>query len=85
MITFQVNDMTCGHCVGAITQAVKATDKDAEVRIDLSGHLVEIEPGSSDAETLGNAIIEAGYTPVAVSASPLPGRPSAQRGGCCCR
>ena len=85
MITFRVDDMTCGHCVGAITQALKATDQNAEVRIDLSRHLVEIEPGSSDAEALGNAITGAGYTPVAVSASAPTGAPTAPRSGCCCR
>jgi copper chaperone CopZ len=30
MITFEVNDMTCGHCVSTITKALKATDKDAD-------------------------------------------------------
>ena len=65
MITFQVNDMSCGHCVGVITRAVKDADRDAEVRIDLSKHLVEIEPKASDAEQLRAAIAEAGYTPVA--------------------
>ena len=85
MISFEVNDMTCGHCVGAITKVLKATDKDAEVRVDLSRHLVEIEPGGSDAEALGNAIIEAGYTPVALSTPAPTGGPTAQRSGCCCR
>ena len=65
MITFQVNDMSCGHCVGVITRAVKDADRDAEVRIDLSKHLVEIEPKTSNAEQLRAAIAEAGYTPVA--------------------
>ena len=64
MITFQVNDMSCGHCVGVITRAVKDADRDAEVRIDLNKHLVEIEPKASDAEQLRAAIAEAGYTPV---------------------
>ena len=65
MITFQVNDMSCGHCVGVITRAVKDADRDAEVRIDLNKRLVEIEPKASDAEQLRAAIAEAGYTPVA--------------------
>ena len=64
---------------------MKATDQNAEVRIDLSRHLVEIEPGSSDAEALGNAITEAGYTPVAVSASAPTVGPTAPRSGCCRR
>ena len=64
MIAFEVNDMTCGHCVSTITKAVKATDKDAEVRIDLARHRVEIEPRDADARELGDAIKDAGYTPV---------------------
>ena len=64
MIAFEVNDMTCGHCVSTITKAVKAADKDAKVQIDLARHRVEIEPSDADAEALRDAIEEAGYTPV---------------------
>jgi len=64
MIAFRVDDMTCGHCVKAITQAVRDADAGAAVRIDLAGHRVEIEPGSADARRLQEAIAEAGYTPV---------------------
>ncbi len=64
MIVFQVNDMTCDHCVSTITKAVKAADKDAKVQIDLALHRVSIDPSGADAEALGDAIREAGYTPV---------------------
>ena len=84
MVTFRVDDMTCGHCVSTITRAVKAADRDAKVRIDLLMHLVEIEPSGLDADALRNVIKEAGYTPVAAAAPSLPSRPSAPRGGCCC-
>ena len=40
MIAYEVKDMTCGHCVNAITQALKAVDSTAEVRIDLAQHRV---------------------------------------------
>jgi copper chaperone len=66
MITFEVQDMSCGHCVGTITQAVKALDAQAQVQIDLASHRVEIEPATADAEALREAIAEAGFTPVAV-------------------
>jgi copper chaperone len=66
MITFEVNDMTCGHCVGTITQALKAADRDATVSIDLPAHRVQIEPAAAGAEELAAAIREAGYTPVPV-------------------
>ncbi|MDP1590468.1 MAG: heavy-metal-associated domain-containing protein [Prosthecobacter sp.] len=66
MIAFQVNDMTCGHCVSTITKAIKATDQDAKVQVDLASHRVDIEPGEADAASLSDAIKEAGYTPVPV-------------------
>jgi copper chaperone len=67
MITFEVNDMTCGHCVSTITKALKATDKDAKVEIDLASHRVKVEPASADAEELADAIKDVGYTPVPVA------------------
>ena len=66
MIAFEVNDMTCGHCISTITRAVKEADQDAKVQIDLARHRVEIEPASSDALQLRDAIEQAGYTPVPV-------------------
>ena len=69
MIAFQVNDMTCGHCASTITKAVKATDKDAKVTIDLVKHLVTVEPTEADAQELREAITEAGYTPLPVEAT----------------
>ncbi len=64
MITFQVDDMSCGHCVAAITRAVKETDGEAQVQVDLDAHRVRIEPAAADANALADAIREAGYTPV---------------------
>jgi copper chaperone len=81
MIAFEVNDMTCGHCVSTITKALKATDKDAKVQIDLATHRVQVEPASADAEELADAIKDAGYTPVPVEAAV--GEDSSARGACC--
>ncbi len=81
MITFQVNDMTCGHCVSTITKALKATDKDAKVAIDLASHRVQVEPASADAEELAEAIKDAGYTPVPVQAGST--TPAKSAGSCC--
>lgn len=71
MITFEVNDMTCGHCVSTITKTLKATDKNARVQIDLATHRVQVEPVSADAEELAEAIKDAGYTPVMVATAGL--------------
>ncbi len=64
MIAFQVNDMTCGHCVSTITKAVQEADHNAKVQIDLAAHRVEIEPAGADAAQLRVVIEDAGYTPV---------------------
>lgn len=64
MISFRVNDMTCGHCASAITKALKAADKDAKVQVDLAAHLVQIDSTGADADEFAGVIKEAGYTPV---------------------
>ena len=86
MISFQVDDMTCGHCVSSITKAVKAVDGEAKLQIDLATHRVDIEPTGSDAAELSDAIRDAGYTPVAIAAAAgsvaAAGAPTGK--GCCC-
>lgn len=82
MIAFEVNDMTCGHCVSTITKALKATDQGAKVQIDLATHQVQVEPASADAEELAEAIKDAGYTPVPIEAAV--GEVAAQKPGSCC-
>jgi copper chaperone len=64
MITFEVKDMACGHCVSTITRAVLAVDQGAEVRVDLTTHRVQIQPTGSDAGQLRQAIQQAGYKAV---------------------
>jgi len=81
MIHFQVQDMSCNHCVGAISQALKAADPDAQVTIDLARHLVSVVPARADMPVLQSAIAKAGYTPVPVS--PALAETAARTGGCC--
>jgi copper chaperone len=64
MIEFQVGDMTCGHCVGRVTKAVKDVDAAATVNIDLDKKRVSIDSGHGP-EEFQAAIAEAGYTPKA--------------------
>ncbi len=86
MTTFEVKDMTCGHCVSTITKAVRAVDQSAKVQIDLATHRVTIDTTEVDAAELSDAIKEAGYTPVAIEAAQkrAAGNAAPARGGCCC-
>ena len=58
--TFQVQGMSCGHCVGAVTQAVKSVDPQAEVSVDLESGKVEVQSGQ-DPAAIARAIEEEGY------------------------
>ena len=86
MTTFEVKDMTCGHCVSTITKAVKVVDLGATVQIDLATHRVSIDQTKADAAALSDAIRQAGYTPVAIDAGVARAAASTApaRGGCCC-
>ncbi len=65
MTTFQVTDMTCGHCVKTITNAVHAVAPDSTVQCDVATKQVKIG-GAHEAGTVESAIREAGYTPQAL-------------------
>jgi copper chaperone len=58
--SFDVQGMTCGHCVSAVTKALKAVDPQAEVKIDLAAGKVEVQ-SQRDRAALARAITEEGY------------------------
>ena len=62
MIEFQIPNMTCGHCVRAITEAVQSVDPAARVVADLSLHQVQVE-STAPRESLVVTLTEAGYAP----------------------
>ena len=60
MYQLQVENMSCGHCVGSVTKAVQAIDPQAQVQIDLASKSVKVE-SSAALGTISAAIVEAGY------------------------
>lgn len=59
--TFTVQGMTCGHCERAVQTAIKTLDPQADVRIDRSRNLVEVQT-NQPREAVAEAIREEGYT-----------------------
>ncbi len=57
---FHVQGMTCGHCERAVTQAIRELDPQAEVKIDRSRNLVEVQ-SQQPREALSKAIADEGY------------------------
>lgn len=81
MYSFEISDMTCGHCASTIAAAVRGIDPKAEVRADLARHQVDVLT-SAIPEDVESAIRQAGYTPKAIVLTQI-ARPDAQSPGCC--
>lgn len=64
MLRFNVDGMSCGHCVQSVTKAIQSVDPRAEVKIDLATKTVEAQTGA-DRQAVSKAIEDAGYQVVA--------------------
>ncbi|MFG6442379.1 heavy-metal-associated domain-containing protein [Roseateles sp. LKC17W] len=65
MHRFTLPDMSCGHCVAAITEALQALDAQARIAIDRDARTAEVD-SALPRETLVAALAEAGYPPAAL-------------------
>lgn len=61
---FEVEGMSCAHCVQAVTKAVQSVAPSAKVEIDLASGQVTIN-GGDRRDAIAAAIKEAGYDVVA--------------------
>jgi copper chaperone len=68
MTEFEVQGMSCQHCVAAVTRSIQEIDPQARVRVDLERGKVAVESAQSN-DALKEAIDEAGYTVVAVTSA----------------
>lgn len=60
MITLKVPDMSCGHCSGVITKALKGLDPSAVVGFDMHNHLVQVETTQAG-DAIMKVMAAAGY------------------------
>ena len=60
MYHLQVENMSCGHCVGAVTAAVHELDPEAQVDVDLAAKSVQVET-TLELARVSAAIEAAGY------------------------
>ena len=57
---FNIPAMSCGHCAGAITHAVKSLDPAARVNVDLAAKKVVVQ-SSQDRQAVAAVLAQAGY------------------------
>ncbi len=62
MTEFDIEAMSCGHCVSMITKTVKLVDPEAKVEVDLAHKKVKID-STQDRAVIAAALTEAGYPP----------------------
>jgi copper chaperone len=62
-LTVRVEDMTCGHCAGAIAKAIENGLPGATVQADPASKIVRVS-GTTDLAAVRVLIAGAGYTPV---------------------
>ena len=60
MLNLKVSGMTCGHCVSAVSRAVRAVPGAEDVSVDLDRGEVTVK-GSPDPSAVRAAIAEEGY------------------------
>ncbi|OWV96852.1 heavy metal-associated domain-containing protein [Rhizobium sp. R693] len=60
MYEFNIQNMTCGHCAGAVEKAIKSADPAAQAQVDLTSRTAKVQTGI-DPVTVAAAIEKAGY------------------------
>ncbi|PBQ18605.1 copper resistance protein CopZ [Pseudomonas congelans] len=60
MQLFNVQGITCGHCVRAVTEAIKNDDPTADVQVELASKQVKVQSNLSP-ERIVSLISEEGY------------------------
>jgi len=62
MLEFDIANLSCGHCVRAVTEAVHEVDPAARVDVDLGSKHVRVDTQAAR-ERVVAALVEAGYAP----------------------
>ncbi|QSN60287.1 heavy-metal-associated domain-containing protein [Caballeronia sp. M1242] len=68
MTEFEVQGMSCQHCVAAVTRSILEIDPEAQVRVDLERGTVAVESTQTE-QALKDAIDDAGYTVVGAASA----------------
>jgi copper chaperone len=65
MFDFQIPNISCAHCVRAITEAIRRLDPNANVQVDIPRRTVHVET-SAGREAVVEALDDEGYSPCPV-------------------
>jgi copper chaperone CopZ len=60
-VQLKITGMTCGHCVAAVTKAIRTVPGVQDAQVDLASGSARVQ-GSADAQALVSAVQDEGYS-----------------------
>lgn len=60
-LTIQISGMSCGHCVGAVSRALKAVAGVNEADVKIGAATVQFDPAATTVAQMTDAVADAGY------------------------
>lgn len=60
-VTLKVAGMSCGHCVGAVTNALEAVPGVQVETVAIGSATVAYDPGATSVNKIAKAVADAGY------------------------
>ena len=74
-LTMNISGMTCGHCVGQVTKALKSLDGVQVEQVKVGSATVAYDPSRTSPDQLAQAVEDAGYEvrPVQLGRAPKSG------------
>jgi copper chaperone len=63
-LTMKIDGMSCGHCVGSVTNALEALDGVDVEHVSIGEATVAYDPGATSPATITQAVEDEGYAVV---------------------
>ena len=64
-MTMKIDGMTCGHCVGAVTRALRSVDGVEVEQVSIGEATVKYDPSATNETVIAEAVADEGYQVVA--------------------
>ncbi len=67
-MSLKIDGMSCGHCVGAVTKALKSVDGVTVENVAVGSATIAYDPTATSPSAVASAVAKAGYTAVPAAA-----------------
>jgi copper chaperone len=60
-VTLAISDMSCGHCVGAVTKALRDLPGVKVEKVSIGSAVLAVDPAVTPVDAVARAVEDAGY------------------------